>query len=143
MTVLNNIVHFRGEVVTLYGTFKIPSSESAVGFLDPTSPTVKVEYANAANQIVVILPSTSMRRITDERWFYNWKIPMNAPFTTYNVVITGIIDDKIVQSTEDLVVGNPSLTTKQDFLKYGRSSFLQVPRTYEPRLSPQLPKGTF
>jgi hypothetical protein len=143
MTVLNNVVHFRGELVALYGTFKIPTSESAAGFLESFSPAVKVEYANAANQIVTILPLISMKRITPERWVYNWTIPMNAPFTTYNVVTQGTIDDKLVQSTEDLVIGNPALTTKQNFLRYGRDSYLQMSRTYEPRLSPQLPRGTF
>lgn len=141
MVVLDNVVHFRGEVVALYGTFKIPTSESAAGLLE--NPTVQVEYANAANQVVVILSPTAMQRITTERWFYNWTIPMSAPFTTYNVVTMGTIDGKLVKSTEDLIVGNPALTTKQNFLRYGRSSYLQLSRTYEPRLRPDLPKGTF
>jgi hypothetical protein len=143
MSILNDVVHFRGETVTLYATFKLITGESAQFDLDFVSPTIHIEYATPNNQIVIILPPTSMTRMTNDRYFYNWIVPNNAPMTTYNIVYSGIIDDKKVVSTEDLIVGNPALTVKQNFLRYGPSTFLLMSRVYEPRLSPQLPRGTF
>lgn len=143
LSILNDVVHFRGEIVTLYGTFKLVTGESAQFDLDFTSPTIHIEYATPTNQIVIILPPTPMTRMTNDRYFYNWVVPFDAPMTTYNVVYSGIIDDKKVVSTEDLIVGNPALTVEQNSLRYGSSTFLLVSRTYEPRLSPQLPRGTF
>lgn len=145
MVLLNDVVHFRGETVALYTTCKYSTGESAgeIGLLDPNSPTVHVEYATPSNQLIVILPPTSMTRMTNERYFYNWIIPDNAPMTTYNVVYEAIIDEKLIKSTEELIVGNPALTTKQNYLRYGPTTFLVRSRTYEPRISPQLPKGMF
>jgi len=143
MVLLNDVVHFRGETVALYATFKLPSGESAQDLLDANTPTVHVEYATPANQIVIILPPTPMVRMTNERFYYNWVVPDNAPMTTFNVVFSGNIDDGITKSTQELIVGNPALTTKQNFLRYGPHSFLARSRTYEPRISPQMPKGTF
>jgi hypothetical protein len=143
MSILNDVVHFRGETVTLYATFKLITGESAQFDLDLVSPTIHIEYATPNNQIVIILPPIPMTRMTNDRYFYNWVVPYNAPMTTYNIVYSGIIDDKKVVSTEDLIVGNPALTVKQNFLRYGPSTFLLMSRVYEPRLSPQLPRGTF
>jgi hypothetical protein len=143
MVLLNDVVHFRGEIVTLYTTFKYSTGESAADLLDQNSPTVHIEYATPANQLVIILPPTRMVRMTNERFYYNWIVPDSAPMTTYNVVYSGIIDEKEVKSTEELIVGNPALTTKQNNLRYGPHTFLARSRTYEPRISPQMPKGTF
>jgi len=143
MVLLNDVVHFRGEVVTLYTTLKLSSGQSAAGDFDLTSPTVHIEYATPTNQLVIILPPTAMTRMTGERYFHNWKVPFIAPLTTYNVVYSAIIEDKEVKSTEELIIGNPSLTTKQNCLRYGPNSYLLVSRTYEPRLPPTLPRGTF
>jgi len=143
MSILNDVVHFRGEIVTLYATFKLPTGESAADNLDPVTPTVHIEYATPNNQVVLILPDTLMIRMTNERYHYDWIVPNNAPLTTYNVVYSGKIDDKVVVSTEELIVGNPALTAKQNYLRYGTHTFLQTSRTQEPRLSPQLPRGTF
>ena len=50
MSILNNVVHFRGEVVTLYATFKLLTGQAAGDALVAFSPTVKVEYATPLNQ---------------------------------------------------------------------------------------------
>jgi len=143
MSILNDVVHFRGEIVTLYATFKITTAEAAGEELTVFSPRVKVEYATALDTIVDILPWTAMQRMTTERWFYNWIVPQTAPLTVYNVVYSGVIDDEECVATEELIIGNPAITTHQNALRYGRKSFLQRSRTYEPRQSPQLPKGQF
>lgn len=143
MSILNDVVHFRGEIVTLYATFKLVTAEATEEELTPFSPRVKVEYATPLNVIVDILPWTPMQRMTTERWFHNWIVPQNAPFTVYNVVYSGVVLDEEIKSTEELVIGNPALTTAQNYLRYGPKTVLQRSRTYEPRQSPQLPKGTF
>jgi hypothetical protein len=144
MVVLNDVVHFRGEVVTLYATFKAPTGVSAGTDLVPFSPAVRIEFANPLGQLQEILPTTPMSRISIERYFFNWTIPNDAPLTTYNAVMSGVLEDKEVIGTQEIIVGNPALTVKSSFLRYGpTSSFIQSPRTSEPRLHPQLPQGTF
>ena len=144
MSTLNNVIHFRGEVVTFYATFKDPTGQSAGVDLVPFSPVIKIEYANPLGQLLTMLPSTSMQRISSERYYYNWTVPEDAPFTTYNAVMSGVLGDKEVLSTEEVMVGNPAVTAKQNYLRYGpTNSYLQKARTKEPRLHPQLPQGMF
>ncbi len=140
---LNDVIHFRGETVTLYATFKIPTGESAAGTLTPFTPAVKIEYATGTGEIKIILSKTFMTRMTFERYFFNWVVPEDAPLTVFNAVYSGVVDGKEIQSTEELLVGNPNVTTNRHFLRYGPESSLQESRTAEPRLSPQLPKGEF
>lgn len=143
MTVLNDVIFFRGEVVTLYATFKQPTGQSAGNELVPFSPEVKIEFANTLGVIQNILSPTPMVRISKERYYFNWTIPNDAPFTIYNAVMSGVIGDKEVLATQEVRVGNPMVTVRPKFLRYGASSFLQRSRTHEPRLHPQLPRGTF
>lgn len=144
MTVLNNVVYFRGEVVTFYATFKQPTGASAGSELVPFSPVIKIEYANALGQLLIMLSSASMSKISAERYYYQWTVPANAPFTTYNAVMSGVLGSKEVLATQEFTIGNPALTVKSEFLRYGpTSSYLQASRAVEPRLHPQLPQGEF
>lgn len=144
MTVLNDVIYFRGEVVTLYATFKDPTGQSAGIDLVAFSPVVKIEFANPMGLLQEILPKTPMQKISVERYFFNWTIPNDAPLTTYNAVMSGVLGDKEVVGTREIVVGNPAVTVKSAFLRYGPSnSFIQRSRATEPRLHPQLPQGTF
>lgn len=144
MTVLNDVVHFRGEVITFYATFKQPTGASAGAELVPFSPVIKIEYANPLGQLLIILAETPMQKISLERYYYNWTVPDDAPFTTFNAVMSGVLGTKEVLSTQEFIVGNPALTAKREFLRYGANhSYLQTPRTTEPRLHPQLPQGEF
>lgn len=143
MSLLTNVIHFRGETVTLYATFKQPTGESVADGPGVVNPTVKIEYATPTGNIVEILPSSDMTQISAERYFYNWIVPDDAPLTTYNVMYSGMIGDVLASRTEDLIVGNPSVTTIRNFLRYGPFSFVLRPRTTTPRQHPQLPKGEF
>lgn len=139
MSKLNSAVHFRGETVTLFAVFKTPKGVPVV----PLSPTVKVEYATAMGNIETILSATPMVQMSSERYYFNWEIPETAPHATFNVVYSGIVEGVTVKTTEELIVGDPNVTTHRNFLRYGSKSSLQKSRTTEPRLSPQLPKGEF
>lgn len=144
MTALNDVIYFRGDVVTLYATFKRPTGQAAGADLVPFSPTVKVEYANPLGQLLIILPETSMQRVSTERYYFHWIIPDDAPFTTYNAVMSGVLVNKEVLGTQEVIVGNPAVTVKPAYLRYGpTNSYLQKSRAIEPRLHPQLPQGTF
>ena len=144
MTVLNDVVYFRGEVVTFYATFKTPTGQSAGSELVLGSPTIKIEYANPVGQLLTVLSETSMQRLSIERYFYNWTIPDTAPLTTFNAVMSGVLGGKEVIGTQEVRIGNPALTVKPAFLRYGpTSSFLQRSRIVEPRVHPQIPQGMF
>jgi hypothetical protein len=142
MSVLTNVLHFRGETVTLYATFKQPTAESAMGTV--SAPQVKIQYATPAGTVVTILPASDMIAISGERFFYNWTIPLDAPLTAYTVAYSGYIGNVLAGRTEDLVVGNPTLTMNRRFLRYGPFSYLLLPRTPAvARPNPALPRGEF
>jgi hypothetical protein len=127
----------------LFATFKQPTGESVADGPGVINPSVKIEYATPTGDVVEILPPSDMIQISAERFFYNWVIPDTAPLTTYSIMYSGIIDDILVSRTEDLIIGNPNVTTTRNFLRYGPYSFVSRPRTTTPRQHPQLPKGEF
>lgn len=142
---LTDVLHFRGETVTLYATFKgVDSTPESTG-LTVLNPTVKIEYVNNAKQVVTVLSERSMITISKERFYYRWKIADNAPYTTYLYTCTGIIDSKVVSHTEEIIVANPAVTLagNRKYLRYGTASYLVRTPITEPRRHPSLPKGTF
>lgn len=144
MSVLTDVLHFRGERVTLYATFKLEDAIPESTGVSVIQPTVTIQYANAANQIVTLVNKGAMSPISDERFFYNWIVPNNAPLTSYTVLYQGIIEGTIASRTEELIVGNPSVTHMSPRkLRYGPSSILQRARDFTVRPHPALPRGTF
>lgn len=140
MTKLNDTVHFRGEVVTLFATFKSSTSEPAS---EVVNPLIEIVYATPMGSIETILSKRAMSQISLERYFYNWTIPNDAPLTIYSVITSGEVNSVEIKSTEEIIVANPSATTNKNYLRYGFQSFIQEPRLSEPRVHPQLPIGEF
>ncbi len=140
---LNDVIHFRGETVTLYATFKRPTSESAGELLVPFTPAIEIEFATSLGNIDIILSKRPMIAITSERYYFDWTIPADATLTVYNAVMSGEIEGKEIKSTEEVIVADPNVTTNRNFLRYGSQSFLHESRAFEPRIHPQLPQGEF
>ncbi len=141
MSVLTNVIHFRGETVTLFATCKLIDQTPEIGDIPPTA---EIQYVDAGGQIKFILPPTQMIPLALERAYLNFTIPYNAPLTAYTIVYRGIIDTGSAVRTEDFIVGNPSVTHKNPkALRYGPSSVVQQPKDYTVRPHPALPRGQF
>lgn len=141
MSVLTNVVHFRGETVTLFTTCKLIDQTPDIG---SSPPTAEIQYVDAAGQIKFILQPTTMTQLALERAFLNFTIPFDAPMTAYTIVYRGEVDTGDVVRTEDFVVGNPNVTyTNQRKLRYGPSSVVQRPKDFTVRPHPALPRGQF
>jgi len=141
VSILTNVIHFRGETVTLYATFKQATSVPESTGILTIQPTVRIEYVNSLGNVITTLPDTQMSLISKERFFYNWLIPDSAPITAYIVTYTGIIDEIEASRTEELVVGNPNITTKNRcMLRYGPGSVLLRPRDFSVRPHPAQPR---
>lgn len=143
MSLLTNIMHFRGETVTLFSTFKQPTGEAIDEAPNVLNPQVQIQYATSLGSIVTVLPPTDMIRISNERYFYNWTIPDTAILTVYTVMYSGMIDDLLASRTEELIIGNPNVTTTRRALRYGPSSYIMRPRVPTIRKNPALPRGEF
>lgn len=139
MAQLNDTVHFRGEIVTLFATFKVSTSQST----EVLNPSIEIVFATSAGSIETILSKRPMIQIAAERYYFNWTVPDDAPLTVYSAVMSGEIDGEEVKSTEEVIIANPNVTTNRNHLRYGPQSFIQEPRSSEPRIHPQLPIGEF
>lgn len=142
MSKLTDVVHFRGEVVTLYATFKnLDATPESTG-LGVINPTVKIEYVNNAGQVIDILPSTPMVPINRERFYYRWTVPNDAPLTAYWAIYSGVIEGAVANRTEELRVENAAIL-KECLLRYGRASVLFMPPKPFDWEHPALPRGEF
>ena len=143
MTKLTDVVHFRGETVTLYATFKnLDATPEATG-VGVILPKVQIEYVDNAKQVVQVLPPTDMIPISKERFYYRWTIPYDIPLTTYWAIYSGFIGGVEAFRTEEIKVGNPAITKNSCILRYGSVSVLNSPPVYPDRKHPALPKGEF
>lgn len=143
MSKLNDVIHFRGETVTLFATFKEITAEGQDTPSGVLSPVVRIDYVDNNGVIQTALPSTEMTRISIDRYFALWTIPEDALMTTYSVKYDATIGDKSAFATEDLIVGNPNITRNRSTLRYGPHSVLQRPADATPRKPLALPNGEF
>jgi len=128
MTKLTQVVHFRGETIPLYATFKNVNATPNAAGSGILNPRVSVRYTNALGIVIEVLPSTEMVKISADRYYYVWKIPDNAMLTNYLVTYTAVVDDVSTFTTEELLIGNPNITYDRCTLRYGPHSNVQRPR---------------
>ncbi len=128
MTKLTQVVHFRGETIPLYATFKRVDATPNVTPPGILNPQVSIRFSDPNGIVVEVLPPTEMIKISLDRYYYVWKVPDNAYLTNYLITYTAIVDDVQTFATEELLIGNPAITYNRCTLRYGPHSSVQRPR---------------
>lgn len=145
MAKLTDVIHFRGEEITLFATFKGVDGQPNSEVSSTLNPQVAIYYVDR-DGVHQLLASTAMIMIAPDRYYLPYTIPYTAPLTTYIVEYTATVNGVDTFATEQLIVGNPAISTSDNgaSLRYGpHSSFLQRPRSKTIRASIALPGGQF
>lgn len=77
---------------------------------DYTAPTVRISHMNGNTEVEDLAPVAMNQVGSTNRWFHNFTVPNNAPFTRYLVTFQTTIEGVLTTATEEFKV-NPAVVS--------------------------------